>query len=129
MTKTCCICLKKYENHYNQKLVCNDKECKIVYKMLAVHGRGNPAPKNHVWHSYSSDNPRWTKLPSRKIVEQKLKEITAKNFLLEKLTESEFLNKLEYGSNFGFDKEYCNPNPLKFKTYEYEKQRRAFNTR
>lgn len=108
-----------------QILICKDVYCRLTFKIVSKKvitnyiDESSKYPNKLMYLTRGSfDNPKyhWYILPDRSEIDAKYQEIISKNFLLNKITEVEFIRLFKSADIF-----FCNPCQLKFNRINYEK--------
>lgn len=126
----CLICgddTKKEQIH-----VCSDLYCRLTFKVVAKKVSSYFYPKLNedkinflLYRSTMHNGCAWYLFPPREVVLQKRKEVIAKGFLLNKISDAEFIRKFKSISDVSF----CNPCQIIFKQTNYEKHDSVLNAR
>lgn len=137
-----CVICGVSTGHHN-RLKCESIHCKLTFNIVAKmeirpdygmpngeHAIQYKSLGRAIWNEKLKDfecyvHERWYIFPSREVVEAKYKEVIAKDYLLERIKETEFSKKFKNE----LDKHKCNPCQYRINKVSYEKFNAIFNTR
>lgn len=131
--RKCPLCQNDFLCTGGRQFFCKDKACRLTFKLfdwwIKCDSRDPRIIKNrgikiHFSNKHCGD--RYLVHPGKKIVADKLKEVRAKLYLMDKINEFSHYNTSQITTVLSSN--FCKPFPLIFKQISYEKQHRIFKS-